>query len=350
MMRRFLTDTEILSVDICSSDPRSSYHLLAQERVPVDLKWERLVAIYDTAETLTCMRPGCGQAHNEGAIVEIRCPDGIIGMINVGHVCGAKAFPAEYKAGNRFDGQSTRRQRTSSGRSALVAEHLERRKLISQKRLVLDREAETLQNFELLRGPYTEFDQVRRQFQSFMPDLYESVVRAIQGGGRMRVLARGPRKSDAFRTALEGVGRGGGMIDDGFDTVHIVIGQHFFSRGDLVERLERVVDEYKRAINDLRPDNLDVRTMKEKFILLSRLDARLDQIQRQYGDLLPALSADNLRGFARWAKRDDPSSPFVFANNMLIRQASGRLPQAVIRARMGNQPATLPRLRIMDAA
>ncbi len=66
---RGLSDEEILRIGMHYGDPSKHYDLLSSEKVPKHPEWVKLVDKYKCKDSVNCMRPGCGQPHNEGAVV-----------------------------------------------------------------------------------------------------------------------------------------------------------------------------------------------------------------------------------------------------------------------------------------
>ena len=97
-----LSDDEILRIKMHYGDPRDGFDLLSPEEVPEVPKWVSFIGKYKCKDAVKCMRPTCGQLHNEGAVVEIIAVDQSPGLINIGHVCGEQLFSLQLLRVGRY--------------------------------------------------------------------------------------------------------------------------------------------------------------------------------------------------------------------------------------------------------
>lgn len=329
MTSKRLTDDEILAIRLYDGDPHASYNLLPPDQIPAEPKWLRLVAIYRSADLIKCARPHCGQPHNEGAVVSIELPDDQEGLINVGHDCGADLFPEEYKAGStRFSAHLEHRGRAESKRDALAKELLLHRNLILRKREILRRRSEIDAWFERAKQPFSQYDSMRRSFESCMPDLFDHLSKVARGNSQLIVY--GTPKATKLREAMEG--HGGKLWDDTWDVIHVLTGPRFFDRGEIVERTDKAASECAEILDRLQPDDLSVQTMQSLTGRLASIGELLHRMTKQYFDMFPALSAPNLQGIAKWHRRYDPWSPYLYANGGLLRQATKGFPEFHLKA------------------
>jgi hypothetical protein len=329
MTRSRLTDDEILAIRLYDGDPHASYDLLSPDQIPDEPKWLRLVAIYRSADLIRCARPHCGQPHNEGAVVAIELPDGGEGLINIGHDCGAELFPEEFKAGSaRFSGHLEHRGRAEAKRDAVTKELLLHRNLIIRKREILRRRPEIDAWFERVRQPFSDYDSARRRFESCMPDLFEQLSSVARSNGQL-VVYQAPKKSK-LRQELEG--QRGKLWDDVWDIVHVLAGPRFFDRGELVERMEKAAIECADILDRLQPDDLSVQTMQNLTGRLASIGELLHRMTTQYFDMFSALSAANLQGVARWHRRYEHWSPYLYTKGGLLRQTTKGFPEFHLKA------------------
>jgi hypothetical protein len=312
-------------------DPDAEFDLLSQDALPQNPDWVSFVAKYKCKDAVRCMRPGCGQPHNEGAVVEIKSIDQTIGMINIGHDCGEQLFPEQYLAGGTsYDAD------------------IERKDLIIKKRHILSRAHSIRRWFENVAKPFREYDDARRSFEAFMPDLLDAIRSAFRS--RDGVLAIDHASSGkAFREALaaEGIKSPAGRE---WLMVHRVTGRHFYSNGELVERAAKAAAECDELLERLHPDDLSVAHMRECINRLGNIGERMQRMERQYRDMFSALSAENLRGLANWSRRDDADSPYEFKGDGLMRNADGRLPHFFLRVKAGSDQQSIDMFPISQAA
>ena len=325
-----LSDEEILQIGMHYGDPRAGFDLLLTEAVPETIEWVKLVAKYKCRDAVKCMRPGCGQPHNEGAVVEIKMIDQTTGLLNIGHDCGEQLFPEEYLAGGtRYDTD------------------LERKRMIIKKRLILSKEREIKKWFEIFREPFEDYDNARREFEAFFPDLLDEIRNAFRSRDGELVVQASPGK--VFREALaaEGIKT---RIDSGWSVAHRVTGRHFFSKGELVERSAKAATECGKLIDRLRPDNLSVLEMRECLSRLGKIGERMDKMVWQHRDMFTALTPENLRGIAKWSSQTDQYSPYEFKNNGLFRHADGGLPEHFLKPVAEAEPPKIEAFPISRAA
>lgn len=328
---RGLSDEEILRIGMHYGDPSKHYALLPPEKVPKDPDWVRLVDKYKCKDAVNCMRPGCGQPHNEGAVVEIRTNSESIGLINIGHDCGEALFPDDYVAGaTRYDVD------------------LQRKNLIIRKREVLARETKIMRWFEITRCPFQEYDEARRAFEAFMPELLEDIRSALRyDGGDLVVVEVFSGKK--FEEALEAEGIRS-RIQTGVTMVHRVMGPHFYSKGELVMRAAKAVNECKELLGILRPDDLPVAQMRDCLSRLSTVGEKMQKMVLQYDDMFDALSTKNLRGIAQWIRKVAPEAPYEFKNGGLLRHADGGLPEYFLEPKSGVAPQPIDNFPLYRAA
>ncbi|MCH7794536.1 MAG: hypothetical protein IH900_05275 [Proteobacteria bacterium] len=328
---RGLSDEEILRIGMHYGDPSKHYDLLSSEKVPKHPEWVRLVDKYKCKDSVNCMRPGCGQPHNEGAVVEITTISESIGLINIGHDCGEALFPEEYVAGvTRYDAD------------------LQRKNLIIRKREVLAREIEIMQWFEMTRGLFQEYDEARRAFEAFMPELLADIRSALRlDGGDLVVVEVSSGK--IFKEALEAEGIRS-RIQTGVTMVHRVMGPHFYSKGELVARAAKAADECNELLGRLRPDNLPVAQMRVSLDRLRTVGEKMQKMVFQYRDMFDALSTENLRGLAQWIRKVAPEAPYEFMNGGLLRYADGGLPEYFLEPKSGVAPQPIDNFPLFRAA
>ena len=302
-----LSDEEILRIGMHYGHPRAAFDLLSPGAVPENPEWVRFVAKYKCKDAVKCLKPRCGQPHNEGAVVEIKAIDDTTGLINIGHDCGEQLFPEEYVAGGtRYD------------------QDLERRKLITKKRKILSKEREISGWFESARKLFEEYDKARNEFEAHYPDLLNRIRDAFRSKNGALVVWETSGKKFREALAAEGIRS---PIYTGSTVVHRVLGQHFYSRGDLIDRAEKAARECSELIKRLLPDNLSMKEMQECIDSLGKIGERMEKMERQHRDMFAALSPENLRGIANWSRQVDQDSPLEFRNNGLFRHADGRLPE-----------------------
>jgi hypothetical protein len=300
-----LTDDEILGITTHSGDPRTIFDLLPMKVVPANPKWIRLVAKYQCKDPIKCMRPGCGQPHNEGAIVEIKTNDRD-GLINIGHDCGEQLFPDDYRAGKtRFEAD------------------LERKHLIIRKREILSMEPRIIGWFLTTQKPFQDYDKKRTEFEAFMPDLLDELKDAIRY--QNNELRSFNVASSVFRSALAADGFKSGDYGS-WSTVYKLKGEQFFSQGRLIVRSDTKRQESQHFLERLRPDNLSVNEMRECINGLKNIGDAMASMIAQYQDMFIALSPENLHGIAKWLKHEHPDWPYKYEHNALVRSPDGNLP------------------------
>lgn len=328
---RGLSDEEILRIGMHYGDPSKHYDLLSSEKVPNDPEWVRLVDKYKCKDAVNCMRPGCGQPHNEGAVVEITTSSETIGLINIGHDCGEALFPDEYVAGaTRYDAD------------------VQRKSLIIRKRNVLARETEIMQWFEITQGPFEEYDEARRAFEAFMPELLEDIRSALRlDEGSLVVVEVFSGKK--FKEALEAEGIRS-RLQTGVTMIHRVMGPNFYSKGELVARAAKAANECQELIGILRPDDLPVAQIRNCLDRLSTVGEKLQKMVFQYHDMFDALSTENLRGLAQWIRKVAPEAPYEFKNGGLLRYADGGLPEYFLEPKSGVTPQPIDNFPLFRAA
>lgn len=325
-----ISDEEILQIGMHYGDPRAGFDLLLAEAVPERLEWVRLVAKYKCKDAVKCTRPGCGQPHNEGAVVEIRMIDQTTGLLNIGHDCGEQLFPEEYLfGGTRYDTD------------------LERKRMIIKKRHILSKEREIKRWFEAYRGPFEDYDIARREFGAFFPDLLDEIRNAFRSRDGELVVQASSGKVFREALAVEGIKT---RIDSGWSVSHQVTGRHFFSKGELVERAAKAAAECGKLIDRLRPDNLSVLEMRECLSRLAKIGERMEKMARQHRDMFAALSPENLRGIAKWSRQIDQYSPYEFKNNGLFRYADGGLPKYFLKPVVKAKPVKIEAFPISRVA
>lgn len=324
-----LTDEEILKIGMHYGVPQEGFDLMSPEDVPCEPVWIKLVAKYKCKDAVKCMRPSCGQPHNEGAVVEIKISDKDTGLINIGHDCGQQLFPDEYHLfGTRYDAD------------------LERKQLIKRKRVVLSREDQIIKWFDRVQEPFQKYDQARNEFEAFFPDLLSEINIAFWSGyGELKVVQSGT----AFKEAMSAEGIKG-HSDAGYVVIHRVMGKHFFSQGSLIRRTENAKNKCQEYLERLRPDNLPVSEMTECLDGLRTFGEKMERMVKQYQDMFLALSVDNLRGLAEWSRKVKHDSPFEFRRGGLFRHPDGRLPSHFLKAKSGIELVIIDNFPIKRAA
>lgn len=319
-----LTDDEILEMEMHFGDPHARFDLLPPEMIPAEPEWDKFVTKYKCKDRIKCARPTCGTMHNEGAVVAIRDGEREIGLINIGHCCGEKLFPDQYRYG-------------TTGYDA----DLRRQTLIKRKRAILDRETCIMGWFADHAPIFEYYDRRRREVEAHMPDLINILQSAMGPNGELRVRADSGKAFKEAMKAFKDQGIKVGRTDEVWTILHTVAGMAFFRfRGDLAGRAEHAKQELVERLACLRPENLPIADMKEHIQRIAELGRRLDDLIDRVQTLPEALSPANLRGIAKWLRRTTSGSwiEWEYMDAGLHRSAGGGLPEYLLKAE--NAPPT----------
>tara|TARA_R110000782_G_scaffold150906_1_gene243631 strand:+ start:130 stop:1128 length:999 start_codon:yes stop_codon:yes gene_type:complete len=307
-----LSDDEILELGMHYGNPHDEFALMPVSEVPEHIQWEDLVTKYKSRDPVKCMRPKCGVLHNEGAVVQISTPGrGIRGQIAIGHCCGEKLFPNEYRVGG-----------------SKFSADLRRITLIKRKRAILSQEDRIQAWFGKYHDAFKSADAIHREFEALMPELFDALAHAVKDtNGQLRSLASSRSR---FAEALNADGvksRNTGM----WEVVHLLRGQKFFLRGSLVSKADWASTKLSRCVEALRPADLPVSVMEDNLEAIRTIGTTMDGLLERYNAVFAALSLDNLRGIVNWTKSKFPMQQYAIRDGGIFREADSGLPESLIK-------------------